>query len=196
MGLRLERFASGAEWLRRAADDWARRLAACPTLRMGVSVGLWPGRLYAAMTAACRAGRVSFARAEVFLLEEYGGLDRDDPGRGAAFMDRFLLRHVDLPPDRFHVPDVDNADAAAAAADYDARLAGGLDWALAPVGGDGRVGWHAPGRRPPADTSRLAVPPSMIAEVTAAVPHDRFPTWGLAVGWETFRRAKELWLLA
>lgn len=196
MGLRLERFASGSEWLAHAFENWAHRLRAQPALRMGLSVGLWPGRLYAAMAAACRAGRVSFAEAEVFALEEYGGLDPDDPGRCAAFLERFLIRHVDLSQERFHVPAVDAADCTAAAGAYDALLADGLDWALVPVGGDGRVGWHGPDRKSPAGTSRLALPPSMIDTVSLAVPHDRFPTWGLAVGWESLRRTRELWLLA
>lgn len=196
MSLRIECFETEAGWVAAAAALWVKRLRANPRLRMCLPAGLTPVRLYAVMIQAVRDGQVSFAEAEVFLLDEYGGLVPDDPGRCANMLRRFLLDHIDLSPERVHVPEVDASDLAAACADFERSIGKGFDLALLGIGKNGHVGMNEPGTPPDAPTHRATLHAETVTASARYVAHDRFPTWGVTVGLRPLLAAKEVWLLA
>lgn len=196
MSLQIERFDTESGWVAAAAALWTERLRANPRLRMCLPAGLTPVRLYAAMIQAVREGQVSFAEAEVFLLDEYGGLEPEDPGRCANMLRRFLLEHIDLSPERVHLPDVDAGDIVRAGADFERRIGDGFDLAVLGVGTNGHVGMNEPGTLPDAPTHRAALHADTVTASARYLTHDRFPTWGLTVGLGPLLAAKEVWLLA
>ena len=59
---------------------WRDRLRTKPDLKICLPSGTTPVDIYAEMSRSARAGLVSFARASVFALDEFGGLAADDPG--------------------------------------------------------------------------------------------------------------------
>ena len=59
--------------------------------------GKTPVNIYAEMSRSVRAGLVSFARASVFALDEFGGIAPDDPGSTRQMLQRQLIDGVDLP---------------------------------------------------------------------------------------------------
>ena len=66
------------------------------------------------MARSARAGLVSFERATVFALDEFGGLAADDPGRTRHTLQRQLIAALDPPPAAFHFLDPDSPDIDAA----------------------------------------------------------------------------------
>ena len=64
----------------------------------------------------------SFRDAEVFLLDEFGGVPADAEGRCDVMLRRALFDHVDLPAGRYHrpIPEADDVEAMCAA--YDAAI--------------------------------------------------------------------------
>ncbi|MCB1127801.1 MAG: glucosamine-6-phosphate deaminase [Verrucomicrobiae bacterium] len=196
MSLRLERSETETGWVAAAAALWIERLRANRRLRMCLPAGLTPVRLYAAMIQAVKEGRVSFAEAEVFLLDEFGGLAPDDPGRCENMLRRFLLDHIDVPAERVHVPDVDAPDAATTCAEFQRRIGDGLDLVILGLGGNGHVGMNEPGTPPDAPTHRAALHAETVTASARYLAHDRFPTWGVTVGLGPLLAGREVWLLA
>jgi 6-phosphogluconolactonase/glucosamine-6-phosphate isomerase/deaminase len=196
MSLQIERFETESDWVAAAAELWVQRLRATPRLRMCLPAGLTPVRLYAAMIQAAKEGRVSFGDSEVFLLDEFGGLAPDDPGRCENMLRRFLLDHLDPAPARVHVPDVDADDPAAACDEFERRIGNGFDLVILGLGGNGHVGMNEPGTPPDAPTHRAALHADTVTASARYLTHDRFPTWGVTVGLGPLLAGREVWLLA
>lgn len=196
MPIRIDRHPDPNRWARAVADLWQTRQEMNPALRLCLPAGLTPVPIYARIGQAVNAGRLSFRQTRVFLLDEYGGLDPDDPGRCANMLRRFLLDPVDLPADGFQAPDVDAADIPAACQAWDTALAPGLDLVLLGIGSNGHVGMNEPGTPAGIGSHRAALAIETITASARYLSHDRFPTWGITVGLRQLLAAREVWLLA
>jgi glucosamine-6-phosphate isomerase len=164
---------------------------------MCLPAGHTPTLVYAAMARAVAARHVSFRHADVFLLDEYGALAADDPGRCDNMLRRGLLDHVDLPAAQFYSLDTHTTDMDRVCRDYDAELArGGLDLTLLGIGLNGHLGMNEPGSDPTSTTRRVELHESTIAASTRYLAHSNAPTWGITVGLERLLGSKEVWLLA
>jgi glucosamine-6-phosphate deaminase len=117
-----------------------------PRAVLGLATGKTQEGVYAELVVAHRAGRVSFREATTFNLDEYVGLGASDPNSYRWYMREHFFRHVDLAPERAHVPDGLANDVARASRDYEAaiRAAGGVDLQLLGIGEDGHIGFNEP----------------------------------------------------
>jgi glucosamine-6-phosphate deaminase len=185
-------------------DAWAdlvaarvlARLAAHPALRLCLPTGLTPVPVYDRLAAAVTAGTASFAGAEVFLLDEFGGVSPDDPGRCDRMLEHALLSRIDLPASRFHRFALDG-DIAAECRRYDALVGTGCDLTLLGIGTNGHLGMNEPGSAPDAPTRRVELAPSTIAASARYFGRDtNLPTWGVTMGLGTLARSREIWILA
>jgi glucosamine-6-phosphate deaminase len=195
--MRIERFDSTAAWVDAVVTCWCERLTTTPRLRMCLPAGHTPQPIYAAMGRAVAAGRISFREAEIFVLDEYGSLAADDPGRCSNMLRRDLLDHIDLPPGRFHGLDTATAEYERVCRAYDGLIArGGLDLTLLGIGRNGHLGMNEPGSDPAGKTRRVELHASTVAASARYLSHTRLPTWGITVGLEPLLDSREVWLLA
>jgi glucosamine-6-phosphate deaminase len=186
------------------ADDWAGHLAARlvaalteqPQVRLCLPTGTTPLPIYQGVAGAVQAGLASFRRAEVWLLDEFGGVPADAAGRCDVMLRESLLDRVDLPPDRYHRPIPEAADLDAMCAAYDASLAGGLDLTLLGVGTNGHIGMNEPGTPPTSPTRRVELAPETIAASARYFGDGTRPTWGVTIGLAGLLASREVWLLA
>src|SRR5215207_643642 len=125
----------------------AAALATRPAPLIGLATGSSPLAAYRRLIAGYQAGRLTAAHASAVLLDEYIGLEPDHPQAYRAFIERELVDHIDLPPERLFGPDVHAADLPAACRAYDALIAelGGVDVQLLGIGADGHIGFNEPG---------------------------------------------------
>jgi glucosamine-6-phosphate deaminase len=81
-----------------------------------------------------------------FNLDEYVGLSPEHPRSYHAFMQENFFRHVNLRPERTHLPDGLAADIPAECARYEQAIrdAGGIDLQLLGIGSDGHIGFNEP----------------------------------------------------
>lgn len=144
---------------RTAADFIVRQLASNPASVIGLATGSTPEGLYACLVADCAAGKVSFAHATTFNLDEYRGLSSEDEHSYRFFMDDHLFDHVDIDRARTHVPagDVSDADAVCNAYEQAIRDAGGIDLQLLGIGHDGHIGFNEPADAFPVTTHAVAL---------------------------------------
>ena len=130
-----------------AADVVERLLARRPTAVLGVATGSSPLALYDELAVRNAAGRLSFAQARAFLLDEYVGLPPDHPERYLAVVERELAGRVDFPPGAVQGPDGGAEDLPAACSAYERLLteADGIDLQILGVGTDGHLAFNEPG---------------------------------------------------
>jgi glucosamine-6-phosphate deaminase len=175
-------------WARAIADTWRERLSLHPGLRVCLASGTTPVPVYALM-------QDGFADAEVYLLDEFGGLPVGHPGRSASMVRTALVDHVDLPESQFHVPDVDAEDVGAACDRFDRLIdKGGLDLAVLGLGMNGHLGMNEPGTRRDAPTRVVELAPETREGTRRYGIHDP-PTWGVTVGLAALLDAREVWLV-
>lgn len=136
-----------AECASLAADAVERLLRDKPDAVLGLATGSSPLALYEELVRRYESGRISFARARAFLLDEYVGLPADHPERYAAVIERELASRVDFAPGAVRAPDGGAADLAAACAEYEAAIrdAGGVDLQVLGIGTDGHLAFNEPG---------------------------------------------------
>jgi glucosamine-6-phosphate deaminase len=189
------RAGAGPAWADTVARRLVQRLRDRPSLRLCLPTGLTPVPIYGRVAGAVRRGEASFRTADVFLLDEFGDVAHDDPGRCDQMLWRFLLNDVDLPRERFHgfdlAGDIDETCRA-----YESLAGGGFDLTLLGIGTNGHVGMNEPGSAADSLTRRVALAPETIAASARYFTHGGLPTWGVTIGVGTIARSREIWVLA
>jgi glucosamine-6-phosphate deaminase len=130
-----------------AADAIEALLHRKPNAVLGLATGSSPLAIYDELAARCDAGRISFAQARGFTLDEYVGLPADHPERYRTVIDTVLVNRVDFSPGAVQGPDGLATDIPAACAAYEEAIqgAGGVDLQILGIGTDGHIGFNEPG---------------------------------------------------
>lgn len=167
---------------------------------LGLATGRSPVGIYAELVRRHREG-LSFAHAETFNLDEYWPIAAAAEGSFHRFMARHLFDHVDLPPDRRHLPsgEVDEARIPAHCGAYEAliRGAGGIDLQLLGLGANGHVGFNEPGSDRATRTRRVPLAePTRAANAGAFGALQQVPRFALTMGVATILEARALLLCA
>lgn len=131
---------------RKAADVIAAQLQAQPACTLGLATGTTPIGLYDCLVKDYQAGKLSFAQAQSFNLDEYRGLAPEHPQSYRYFMQQNLFDHVDIAAECTHVPNGANPNAQEACAAYEQAIqdAGGIDLQLLGLGHNGHIGFNEP----------------------------------------------------
>lgn len=175
------------------------KLAAKPDLVLGLPTGETPRGIYARLVEACRTGKLSFARASSFNLDEYRGLPPGHPASYHAYMREMLFRHIDIEPARAHLPNGLAPDAGAEGRRYERLIeeAGGIGLMVLGIGGNGHIGFNEPGS--PFDSRTRAV---RLTEQTREANRRGFPASetvpeaAITMGIATILEAREILLVA
>ncbi len=140
-------YASAAQVSEAAANLIAAQITRKPDSVLGLATGSTPVATYQRLIALHRAGALDFSQVTTYNLDEYVGLPEDHPCSYHRFMAEHLFSHVNLRPERRHLPNGNAADLAAEAAAYDRAIsqAGGIDLQLLGIGHNGHIGFNEPG---------------------------------------------------
>ena len=132
---------------RLAADAIESLLTGKPEAVLGLATGSSPLGIYDELVRRHQAGRISFAQARAFTLDEYVGLPAEHPQRYRNVIDREIVSRVDFAPGAVQGPDGLAGDIRAACAQYEAAIAaaGGVDLQILGIGTDGHIGFNEPG---------------------------------------------------
>jgi glucosamine-6-phosphate deaminase len=114
--------------------------------------------VYRALAGLHRTGRVDFAKATTFNLDEFVGVGATDARSYRAYMRRYLFDAVNLAPRRTHFPGEQGTDAGI----YDSMIsaAGGLDLCLVGIGMNGHLGFNEPAASLMPHTHRVRLMPA------------------------------------
>ena len=124
---------------RKAANIISAQVIMKPNCVLGLATGGSPVGTYAQLVDWYNKGDLDFADVTTVNLDEYRGLPRTHEQSYWYFMQENLFKHVNVKPDRIHVPDGSNPDAEAACREYDQIIqdVGGIDLQLLGIGVDG-----------------------------------------------------------
>jgi len=129
-----------------AARIFSKLIREKPSAVLGLATGSTPCLLYAELRRQHEVEGLDFSGITSFNLDEYVGLDGKNPASYRYFMQQALFDHVNVYPERVHLPDGMSDDVPATCKDYEKRIsaAGGIDLQVLGLGGDGHIGFNEP----------------------------------------------------
>ncbi|MFO8058184.1 MAG: glucosamine-6-phosphate deaminase [bacterium] len=179
---------------RAAARTVAELLHSGRDVNLGFATGHTMIPVYGELVRLHEEAGLSFKRARTFNLDEYVGLGPGEPDSYYEYMMHRLVDQVDLPPERFFIPDGKAADPHAECERYERLIqeAGGIDLQLLGLGRNGHIGFNEPGSEPDSRTRvvELAEETRRVNEADfrkAKEPPRRAITMGLATIMEARR---------
>lgn len=187
------------EMSRKAADIIAACLTEKPSCVLGLATGSTPIGLYADLVDDFKSGKISFAQATTFNLDEYRGLDPQHEQSYRYFMQKHLFDHVDVDAACTHVPDGANPDANAACTSYEQAIlkAGGIDLQLLGLGHNGHIGFNEPCEYFPSGTHVVKLTESTIqANSRLFASIDEVPREAYTMGIGTIMHASKILVVA
>jgi glucosamine-6-phosphate deaminase len=131
---------------RLVADAIEALLKRNPDAVLGLATGTSPLLTYEELIDRRTAGRISFAAARAFLLDEYIGLPAGHPQSYRSVIEREFTGQVDFADGAVQGPDGSATDIPAACEAYEAAIkaADGIDLQLLGIGADGHIGFNEP----------------------------------------------------
>ena len=183
---------------RLVAEEIVELLGRNPGAVLGLATGNSPMGVYRELRAAHAAGRVSFARARTFNLDEYLDLQPGDPRSFRVWTEEQLLGTVR--PRASHAPGVGpGVDPDVAAADYERDIlqCGGLDLVLLGIGRNGHIAFNEPGSPRDSRTRVVDLHPTTRADAAATFGSlERVPRRAITMGIATILAARRIRVLA
>ena len=129
-----------------AARHVARLVREKPDAVLGLATGGTPLALYRELVRMHREQGLDFSGVTTFNLDEYVGLAPEHPASYHAFMREHLFAHVNIAPERIHIPDGLTSHVPAFCRSYEDAIlaAGGIDLQVLGIGTDGHIGFNEP----------------------------------------------------
>ena len=183
-----------------AVSAFERLLAVADRPVIGLATGRSPLPTYRELIERYRSRRLSFTRTRVFLLDEYAGLDPEDPRTCRSTVQCELLDHVDAPAGALVTLECAAGNPATAGETYERRIAdaGGIDLQVLGIGRNGHIGFNEP---PSSLASRTRL--TTLAETTRednahsfGGDRDSVPRHGITQGIGTILEARHIVLIA
>ena len=182
-----------------AADRISRLVREKPDAVLGLATGGTPVQVYRELIRRHREEGLDFSRITTFNLDEYLGLSPEHPDSYAQFMHENLFAHVNLAPDRTHLPCGLARDLPAHCRDYEQSIkdAGGIDLQLLGIGSDGHIGFNEPISSLASRTRAVALTEETIADnARFFASADEVPRHAITMGIGTILESRACLLLA
>lgn len=132
---------------RRAARFVADLVRRKPHCVLGLATGGSPQGMYRELVRLHREEGLDFAHVTTFNLDEYVGLGPAHPQSYRNFMQENLFDHINVLPERTHVPDGRALNFESYCQQYEQKIAaaGGIDLQVLGIGRDGHIAFNEPG---------------------------------------------------
>ncbi|MDC7228497.1 MAG: glucosamine-6-phosphate deaminase [Spirochaetales bacterium] len=113
---------------------------------LGLPTGSTPLGLYRCMTQGYVNGDFDYSGITTFNIDEYAGMERNNPDSYYLFMQRKLFNGINVAEERRHIPSgLGNLEHNCLEYDRLMEAAGGIDILVLAVGANGHIGFNEPG---------------------------------------------------
>ena len=187
------------ELSRRAAGSIAAVINAKPNAVLGLATGSSPLGIYRELVRLHKDEGLDFSQVTTFNLDEYVGLSAQHGRSYHHFMRENLFKHINVPPERTHIPSGTTNNYRAFCQWYEdhIRACGGIDVQLLGIGSDGHIAFNEP-TSSLASRTRLKTLARQTIEDNARFfdkPED-VPVYAITMGVGTILEARQLVLVA
>lgn len=170
-----------------------------PKAVLGLPTGSTPLGMYEKLIIMHKKDGVSFKDVITFNLDEYEGLDGDNPNSYQRFMRDNFFGHVDIDFANVNFPDSKCGDSYKACIDYEERIkkAGGIDLMVLGLGNNGHIGFNEPSEHFPGITHKVKLHKETIkANSRFFKSIDEVPKYALTMGIRSIMHCKSILLIA
>lgn len=135
-----------SELSKKAADIFAAKVKSDPQCTLGLATGSTPVGTYRELIERFEKGELDFSGVTTFNLDEYYPIDNSNPQSYHYFMQKNLFSHINIAPEKIHIPNGNSGNSEMHCKEYDAQLAenGGVDLMLLGIGENGHIGFNEP----------------------------------------------------
>lgn len=183
----------------RAASLVIEQLEKKPSSVLGLPTGITPLGLYQSLSRYRAQGKVSFAKAKIFNLDDYVNLPHDSLDSFWNYMKENLFSHIDIKEENIYLLDGNAKNLTDEAVNFERDIAqeGGIDLLILGIGMDGHLGFCEPGMSFNARTGVANLTKST-REVNAQnlLEIKQVPAQGITMGLGTIMDARKIILLA
>jgi glucosamine-6-phosphate isomerase len=167
-----------------AADIVAEVITTKPTCALCVPTGNTPLGMFQRLIDRVERGEISFAGNQLFCLDEYVGIDEEDPESLTRWLNRSFLEPARVSEGNIHTlpTTAGNLEAAAAAYEREIADAGGLELAVLGLGGNGHIAYNEPGSTGDSRTRVLTLTDESIEQAEGYFEGRTVPTEAMTVG--------------
>jgi glucosamine-6-phosphate deaminase len=176
-------------------EAWTRK----KNLVLGLATGRTPLGLYKNLIALHKKGEMDFSGVVTFNLDEYLGLEETHPQSFAYYLDRNLLRHLDIKKENIFHLSGRPADIEEHCRAYERKIqsCGGIDIQILGIGLNGHIGFNEPGSSLSSRTRlKSLTPETVVANSHLFKAGEEPPRFCLTMGIGTILEAKTILLLA
>lgn len=183
----------------RAARMIVDLISTKPNAVLGLASGSTPLGLYAELVRLHRAEGLDFSQVTTFNLDEYVGLQSDDPHSFHHFMQKHFFQHVNIPSGNIYLPSGTTGNYAACCSWYEERIRerGGIDIQILGIGSDGHIAFNEPGSSLSSRTRLKTLSQRTIQDNARLFerPED-VPVYAITMGVGTILESRHIMLLA
>ena len=184
---------------RTAANIIADKVLAKPDIVLGLATGSTPIGTYKELIKMYKEGILDFSEVRSFNLDEYVGLDENNPYSYRYFMNENLFDHINIKKENIHVPDGKAENMDEYCKDYDRLIekAGGIDVQILGIGENGHIAFIEPDTSLPIGTNVVELTEDTIVVNSRFFNSvDEVPRTAVSMGIGSILKAKSILLLA
>jgi glucosamine-6-phosphate deaminase len=166
---------------------------------LGLATGSTPEQTYRELVNKHIADQNSWSQVRTVNLDEYYGLDRNNPQSYHHYMQVHLFNHVDIPEYNTLFPNGTTSDPAAEARNYEKKIVawGGIDLWLVGIGSNGHIAFNEPGSSRNCRTRLVRLSDKTISDNSRLFEKKAdVPTQALTAGIATIMEARKILLIA
>jgi glucosamine-6-phosphate deaminase len=178
-----------------AADAICSAVRQQPASIVALPTGITPIHAYAEITRRVEHGEADLSRVSVYAVDEFVGVTAATPGTNCVF----YRDHLTFPLAGLHVPDPSAEDPDSTIESFAREIAGagGIDFCLLGIGGNGHVAFNEPGS--PRDSRARVIdlaPSSREAHAATFGSYDAVPDRAMTLGIAELLAARAVLIMA
>lgn len=184
---------------REAADIFEAEIRSNPSTVIGLATGSTPIGMYKELIRRFQEEGLDFSKVTSFNLDEYIGLDKDNPNSYRYFMNKELFDHINISMENTHVPSGDIEKVQDTILNYDKMIldAGGIKLQVLGVGSNGHIAFNEPDVKLNANTSLVDLTEETIKDNSRFFnSKDEVPKKAVSMGMGSILKSDKIVLIA
>lgn len=187
------------EMSKKAAMMIASQVMLKPNSVLGLATGDTPLGMYKELIKLYNKNQVDFKEVKTFNLDEYYGLNRENPQSYYSYMNVNLFNNINIIRENINVPNGMAMNVDAVCSDYEDKIkeASGIDMQVLGIGGNGHIGFNEPDVNFEAQTHLVNLDEETIQANSRFFDSiEDVPVKAISMGIKTIMNSKKIILLA